>query len=199
MHTWYGGRAHACSHIMIMMIQTLLPSKGHENENENVKKRHALDWLNERGCILCGAFQPIECVLVSLTLSFFVIPAVWLGLGLRKSAYAQSYHSQWKITQHFPFQVWNTLFVYLVKGRLEITVWSPGSRVQFHGSVFRWIMHLRSPFSAYWQAPNFRPCYQVNPLSSKCAFLLFRASITNGKLPSINLPQACYKEITQKE
>ena len=25
-------------------------------------KMHALDWLNERGRILCGAFQPIEGV-----------------------------------------------------------------------------------------------------------------------------------------
>ena len=42
-----------------------------ENENENDIKMHALDWLNEHGRILRGAFQPIECVLsASLSLSF---------------------------------------------------------------------------------------------------------------------------------
>ena len=33
-----------------------------ENENQNDKKMHALDWWNKRGRILRGAFQPIEGV-----------------------------------------------------------------------------------------------------------------------------------------
>ena len=31
-------------------------------------KMHALDWLNERGCILCGTFKPIKCILFAFLL-----------------------------------------------------------------------------------------------------------------------------------
>ena len=33
---------------------------------------HALNWLNKRGCILCGAIQPIECLLFA-SLSFSLL------------------------------------------------------------------------------------------------------------------------------
>ena len=44
---------------------------------------HALDWLNERGCILQGAIQPIECILFALwSLSFSLSLQCDLALSL---------------------------------------------------------------------------------------------------------------------
>ena len=49
---------HDASSVALPLWQNNLRAK---NENDTIKM-HALDWLNERGCILGGAFQPIEGV-----------------------------------------------------------------------------------------------------------------------------------------